>query len=91
MPSAAARDSSALACFLPGTQVAQHPASEVHPAARETRHLAAFHFGGMAVERLKGECRAACQGMSVAGEQQRVQSRRRGLHPDLPTSGRAQE
>jgi hypothetical protein len=78
-------------CCLPGAQVAQHPASEVHRPAGEARYLAAFHFSGVTGERGERERRSTCQRVRVPGEQERVQSGRGVLHTHLPTGRRAQQ
>ena len=77
-------------CFRPGTEVAQHPAGEVHRAAGEPRHLAPLHLGGIPAERGQRQRRPS-HGVRVPGEQQRVQRGRRVLGADLPAGGRAEQ
>ena len=87
--------SSAAACCSAasagGAQVAQHPAREVHRAAREAGHLPPLHLLGVARERGQGLGRAAGQGVRVPGEQQRMQRGRGVLHPHVPAGRRAQQ
>ena len=77
--------------FGPGAQVAQHPAGEVHRAAREARDLAALHLRGVAGERGQGGRRLARQRVRVPGEQERVQGSGGVLHPHLAAGRRAQQ
>ena len=75
----------------PGTQAAQHPAGEVHPAPREPRHLPALHLRGVPGEGVQGQLRLAGHRVRKAEEQQRVQGRRGVLHADLAPGRRAQQ
>ena len=68
-------------------ETAQHPAGEVHRAAREPRHLAALDFGRVAGEGVQSQGRAPGRGVRVPGEQQRVQGRR-GMGHAFPRAGR---